>query len=47
MNLSIKNEVLFNKNLGDKATAIMQLMSGLRSNFNKTVISVDQISYYL
>lgn len=47
MNLSIKNEVLFNKNLGDKAIAIMLLMSGLRSDFNKTVISVDQISYYL
>ena len=43
MNLSIKNEVLFNKDLSDQAIATMLIISGLRSSFNTTIITPEQI----
>ena len=43
MYLSIKNEVLFNEDLSDQAIVCMLVMSGLRSGFNTTIITPEQI----
>ena len=43
MYLSIKNEVLFNEKLSDQAIATMLIMSGLRNDFDTTVIVPEQI----